>query len=997
MSSSTDISLQSVILKLQTFWADQGCLIWQPYHTEVGAGTMNPATLLRVLGPEPWWVAYVEPSFRPADGRYGENPNRWQHYYQFQVILKPDPGDPQERYLDSLVALGIDPQQHDIRFVEDNWEAPTVGAWGLGWEVWLDGQEITQYTYFQQAGGRALDPVSVEITYGLERILLALQGVDSFLDLQWDERLTYGEIMLRPEVEYCTYNFETAEVERLRGMFEAYEAEAKRAIERGLVQPAYDYVLKCSHTFNLMDARGAVGVTERAALFGRMRDLAEQVAVAYEEQRAEAGHPIAGRWDLPALEAELPEPGSPPNGAAPFLLEIGVEELPPADLEGALEQLEEAVPAALKTDRLEHGDIHVYGTPRRLVVVVEGLAPAQAEEISRVKGPPAERAFDDDGNPTEAAEGFVRSKGVGVGDLQVEEMDGGRYVFLETREAGRAASEVLTERLPRIIADLTFGRAMRWNSSGVSFSRPIRWLLALHGDHLVPFQYAGLSAGRQSRGLRFGPSSRFEVDDLDSYDKTMVELGILLDPSVRRRDIQGQVAGLAEEVGGTPVDEGTLLSEVTHLVEVPTAFRGEFDESFLELPRPVLISVMREHQRYFAVEKGGGLLPYFVGVRNGGDEHLETVVTGNEQVIQARFADAAFFVERDRQRALEDYLPELESRTFESSLGSMRAKVSRVERLTALLAERFSLSVEEAAVAQRAAHLSKADLATEMVVEMTSLQGHMGRIYALEGGEEEGVALAIAEHYLPRFSGDQLPESRPGLVVSLADRLDSLMGLFAAGMEPTGGGDPFALRRAAIGLIEILVGYEQAFDLRWALEEARDALPIEASDERLSACLEFIQRRHQNLLLAEGHRHDAVEAVLAEQGHDPAAAARGVVELEEWMGRPDWEELLDNYARCLRITRDLEEVFAVDPERLAEGASRALYEHLEEAEGAGQPDSVDDFMRAFQPLVPAIQRFFDEVLVMVEDEGLRENRLGLLQRIAGLAHGAVDLTRVEGF
>jgi len=248
-------TMQSLILNLQQYWADQGCILWQPYHTEVGAGTFNPATFLRVLGPEPWWVAYVEPSIRPTDGRYGENPNRWQHYYQFQVILKPDPGDPQERFLRSLVALGIDPAKHDFRFVEDNWVAPTLGAWGLGWEVWLDGQEITQFTYFQQAGGQALNPVSVEITYGLERILLALQNVDSFVNIRWNEHLSYGDIYLRAEQEHSQYNFEIADVERLRTMYDEFEAEAESCLKANLVLPAHDYVLKCSQQTRAVSSR----------------------------------------------------------------------------------------------------------------------------------------------------------------------------------------------------------------------------------------------------------------------------------------------------------------------------------------------------------------------------------------------------------------------------------------------------------------------------------------------------------------------------------------------------------------------------------------------------------------------------------------------------------------------------------------------------------------------------------------------------------------------
>jgi len=286
---------QDVVMNLQKFWADFGCVIQQPYDIEVGAGTMNPATFLRVLGPEPFNVAYVEPSRRPTDGRYGKNPNRLQHYYQFQVILKPSPDNIQEIYLDSLKFLGIKPEEHDIRFVEDDWESPTLGAWGLGWEVWLDGMEITQFTYFQQAGGIDLDPVSGEITYGIERIAMYLQGVDNVFDLKWNDKLTYGDIHYMSEVEGSTYNFDEANIDMLFKLFDMYENESKRLIEKGLVLPAYDYCLKCSHTFNLLDARNAISVTERTQFIARIRNLAKMCAEKYLKQREEMGFPLLKR------------------------------------------------------------------------------------------------------------------------------------------------------------------------------------------------------------------------------------------------------------------------------------------------------------------------------------------------------------------------------------------------------------------------------------------------------------------------------------------------------------------------------------------------------------------------------------------------------------------------------------------------------------------------------------------------------------------------------
>ncbi|WP_027719087.1 glycine--tRNA ligase subunit alpha [Desulfovirgula thermocuniculi] len=286
------MNFQDLILALSRFWADQHCIIQQPYDLEKGAGTMNPATFLRVLGPEPWRVAYVEPSRRPTDGRYGENPNRLQHYYQYQVILKPSPDDVLEIYLESLKAIGIDPYKHDVRFVEDNWESPTLGAWGLGWEVWLDGMEITQFTYFQQCGGIDCRPVSAEITYGLERLAMYIQGKDNVFDIEWADGLTYGDVHYQGEVEHSHYNFEQADTEMLFKLFEMYEREARRIVEKGLVLPAYDYVLKCSHTFNLLDARGAISVTERTAFIHRVRNLARACAEAYLAQREKLGFPL---------------------------------------------------------------------------------------------------------------------------------------------------------------------------------------------------------------------------------------------------------------------------------------------------------------------------------------------------------------------------------------------------------------------------------------------------------------------------------------------------------------------------------------------------------------------------------------------------------------------------------------------------------------------------------------------------------------------------------
>jgi len=1001
---SKPLDFQSIMLTLEKFWAEKGCLVWQPYYTQVGAGTMNPATYLRVLGPEPWNVAYVEPSVRPDDGRYGENPNRLQQHYQFQVILKPDPGNPQELYLDSLRALGIDPAEHDIRFVEDNWESPALGAWGLGWEVWLDGQEITQFTYFQQAGGIVLDPNAVEITYGLERIAIALQKVRSFREIQWSADRKYGEVNLQAEQEHSKYYFEIADVERLRQMYNLFEAEAEASLKEGLVLPAHDYVLKCSHTFNILDTRGAVGVTERQALFSRMRDLSRRVAEAYAAQRAELGFPW-GKVDSATINAQKPltvvelDPKAAPNKPETFILEIGTEELPAADLQSALAQLTEKVPALLTDLRLEHGDITVTGTPRRLTVIVEKLTPRQPDKTSIIKGPPADRSFDAEGKPTPAASGFARGKGLKPEDLKIMEIDGGRYAAAEVHETGKSAGEVLRIALADLVAGIKFDKVMRWNESQAGFSRPLRWLLAMFGSQVIPFQYAGMTATNKTRGLRFSAAEVAEVKSAGAYLDLLKSQGIVLDPALRRSTIAQQVSKIAVSVGGKPEVDETLLDEVNNLVERPTALLGKFDPESLKLPAAVLISVMKKHQRYFPVIKPDGeLLPYFIAVRNGDEQSIDVVTDGNEQVIRARFADAAFFINEDVRLKLEDFVPQLSTLIFQFKLGSMLDRTNRIEKLVGGLKDKLALSAADEKTALRAAYLCKADLATHMVVEMTSLQGVMGGYYARRSGEDEAVAKAIVEHYLPKSTGDASPSAKPGLAVSLADRLDMLAGLFAAGLAPTGTKDPYAQRRAALGLVQSLIAWDLDFDTLEGLKLAAGNLPLAMSPEALQACQDFIAGRLKGCLMDMGFRFDIVDAVLAKQGTNPAGAARACKQLTAWVQRADWSTTLPAFSRCVRITRSLKETFTVKPESLQEPSEKALINEIARMEKAMQTStSVDEFLNAFTPAIAAVNSFFDAVLVMSEDPQEKANRLGMLQRIARLPEHIVDLSFLEGF
>ncbi|GAX84334.1 hypothetical protein CEUSTIGMA_g11756.t1 [Chlamydomonas eustigma] len=1005
-------TFQDAITKLQAYWASTGCAIWLPHNTEVGAGTMNPATFLRVLGPEPWNVCYAEPSIRPDDSRYGDNPNRLQRHTQFQVILKPDPGNALELYLGSLEALGIDTRSHDVRFVEDNWESPVLGAWGLGWEVWLDGMEVTQFTYFQQAGGKTLEAPAVEITYGMERILMALQGVTNFRDIRYNESLTYGELFLQNEVEMSSYNLDEADIEEQRARFELYDKEARRMLAKRLPIPAYDHVLKLSHTFNILDARGAVGVTERANCFAVMRQLAREVTGLWIARREELGHPLGLVQPTLQLAAPKPDLSLLPSTASTFVLEVGCEELPPHEVDSALEQLRFKVPALFQRLRLNHGEIRVQGTPRRLAVIVESLAPRQKAEEARVRGPPAASAYSKEGVATKALEGFCKKSGVSVSEVTREaDAKGVEYCYVTVKDGGRAAAEVLSEELPLLLSSLAFKKSMRWVSGGSSFSRPVRWLLAMHDHAVVPFSCLGLLSGSVTRVLRNSAQPLLTVESADGYSALLLDQGILLDQQQRKEYIWSQVQACAAAAGGmVPVSTRTdLLEEVCNLVEAPSIMEGSFNESFLELPEEVLVMVMRKHQRYFPVfsEATGKLLPIFLTVANG-PIHVATVAAGNEAVLRARFEDASFFYKEDLKQRLEQFRPKLQGTLFQRDLGSMLDKSDRCEALVGPLAQAVGFGVQAAEMARAAAHLAKADLATSTVMEMTALAGTMGRHYAYKQGESAPVAEAVFEAVLPRYAGDTLPSSKPGILVAVADRLDSLVGLFAAGCGPTATADPYGLRRSAYGMLQTLVSNGVSLSLRAVVSLTASLQPVKVSTEVQSEVLSYLSGRMEQLLIEAGTSAEAVRAVLTERGDNPMLALRTAEELTDALKAEEGGKLravMQTLGRPTRIVRGKtidpswkvsEALFDCDEERILYAALLSARRDLE-ASGPSSFPSINMLLQACDHLTAPIDAFFEKVFVMCEDETVRKNRLALLNEVASLTKGIVDLSQLPGF
>jgi glycyl-tRNA synthetase len=878
-----------------------------------------------------------------------------------------------------------------VRFVEDNWASPALGAWGLGWEVWLDGLEITQFTYFQQAGGASLDPVSVEITYGVERIMMALQGVDHFAKIAYAPGISYGEAFGQAEYEMSRYYLDDADVDTNRRLFEDYAAEARRMLDTRLPVPAHYYVLKCSHAFNVLDARGAVSTTERARAFGRMRALSREVAQLWQERRAELGHPLGVHEPAAAavLPADLPEV----TGTSTLLFEIGTEELPAAEVARSADRVREAVATKLAATRLGHGDIHTYATPRRIVTLVDDVQPREPDAERTVRGPRASAAFDADGNPTKAASGFARGQGIDVADLQRVDVQGVEHVAVIKADVGRGAVAVLSALLSDVVAELRADKNMRWSDPALSFTRPVRWLVALLDDVEVPLAVSALGSGRTTRVHRKAAQPIVEVPSARGYREFLAGHDIVLDTATRRARIVTAAGELAASVGGS-VDvtgESALLDEVANLVETPTPILGTFATSYLELPQEILTTVMRKHQRYLPVrDESGALMPYFVTVANGKVD-VDVVRAGNEAVLRARYDDAAFFWRADLRTEPSTMKAGLEKLAFAEGLGSMAERANRIAGIALALTEADLTTPERDTLAQ-AAGLAKFDLGSQMVIELTSLAGTMAREYALRSGESSEVASALYEMELPRSAGDSLPATAPGALLSLADRLDLLTGLFAVGANPTGSSDPFGLRRAALGAVAVLRSMPalRKVTLSRGLEVAAElfrAQGVDVPESALAAAREFAVRRYEQQLLDAGHDHRVVSAVLP-LADSPVVADETLAELERRAGDADFAGLVAVLQRVRRIVPG-DVTAGYDAAVLTEPVELALVDVVGKV-AVEVTSSLAEFADTAAALVGPVNAFFDGVLVMADDPAVRAARLGLLATIRDMADGILD-------
>ena len=666
--------------------------------------------------------------------------------------------------------------------------------------------------------------------------------------------------------------------------------------------------------------------------------------------------------------------------AKDLLFEIGAEEIPAGFMPNILGQLKQLAETKLNDAHLPFESIETYGTPRRLALIVKGLADTSAEISERHKGPSASIAYDADGNATKAAIGFARGKGLDVADLVVE--DG--YIYAETKTAGVPAKDIVSEMLPQLITGLNFPKSMHWGDLDAKFVRPVRWLVALLDEEVIPVEFATVQSGNVSRGHRFLGADEITIKNAASYVDTLKENFVMVDQDARRELISKQLHDMAASKNASIVWDDDLLEEINYLVEWPTALCGGFEESYLALPDAAIITPMKDHQRYFPlVGQDGKLLPMFLTVRNGSDHSIEVVQAGNERVLRARLDDAKFFFNEDRKKPLIDRQDGLTKIVFQEGLGNLADKTERLLKLGRVFGEECGLHEDAAVVLERATELAKTDLTTGMVTEFTELQGVMGKEYALLDGESPEVAEAIFEQYLPRFAGDVLPQTEAGKVLSIIDKVDNIVATFSRGLIPTGSQDPYALRRQTIGILNILLGSEWNISLRPIFKASMELLNVAADkqEELLNQVEEFFTLRLKNIFLDREVPHHVIDLLLS-NNELSVADAEGLVNALLANRIDENVELVQAYTRMYNLVKDVEYT-GVNSDLLKEDAEKALFEAASKASEASlaawEAGDYAAVVAVPATLVPTINQFFEDVMVMDKDEAIKANRLQLVR------------------
>ncbi len=866
------LTFQELIAKLNTFWSNKGVLIGEPYGLEVGAGTSNPLTAFRVLGPEPFNVAYVEPSRRPADGRYGENPNRLQHYFQYQVILKPAPAFNTYMYIEMLQALGIDPEKHDIRFVEDNWESPSLGAWGLGWEIWLDGMEITQYTYFQQMSGIDLELPALEITIGLERLAMYIQNVDDYKDLKWNNSVTYGDIFKQHEYWQTTYNYETSDIKTLQTLFNTHLKIIKDQINKKNYWAAYDNLLKLSHYFNLLDAQGVVSATDRVAKFKLMGELGNKIAKMYIAERKKLNYPLTnkvrpieykpkaidlkhflkknnlnnldifGNNKKAVLSAGRLNKTSMLNNKALglnsemltfntdklFVLELGFEEFPAFDAK-ALQQIftNEWLNNILKNLGYEDVKSNVYITSQRVVFIIANIEKTTKKQIV-LQGPPINIAYKDS-KATKALKTFLNKNNIKIADLKQEN---GRVVAYKTikLDIQNTAQEIIN----RFFTTKINTKYMRWNNSKDAYIRPLRWIFAMYKDEVINTSYFDVQANNFTMPPRCFAPNIITLNSSKEYLNFILSSQIKLDPEIRHEIIQD---AFKKESKLENINKYLpLIEENTFLTENPNPVVCKLPDKYKVLPFELILKILQSNQRYLVFVKDNQV--YYMVVVNHLKQNAKSIAKANTKVVNARLDDGLFYFNTDLKKDIKEYRPDLKYITYHPQIGSYLEKTKRLEKLADIVWKNKPEHIKTVL------QLIKNDKATLSGKEFPELEGYIASKMAQIQNYPKEVVTILQEY---KNLNTTNPDAR---LFAIIDLIDDIINLASLEGLPKGNKDPYQIRQKVFNLIHI--ASKQNLDLepliKKALELARKNSSIKKVNVNLEEISDYINKRVFNLI-----------------------------------------------------------------------------------------------------------------------------------------------------
>lgn len=956
------MTFQDLIQKLNVFWAEKGCLLGQPYGVELGAGTGNPNTFFRVLGPEPFNVAYVEPSRRPTDGRYGKSPNRFQHYFQYQVILKPAPLWNQELFIESLVALGLNPEKHDIRFVEDNWESTPLGAWGLGWEVWCDGMEIAQYTYFQQMAGTVLEVPTIEITYGLERLAMYLQDVDHYKDLKWNSTTTYADLFERHEFWQATHNFETATPQTLKTQFESCETEVSRQLEQKNYWSAYDYLLKMSHVFNLLDARGMVSVSDRVAKFGAMGRATRAISELYLQEREQLGYPLLKRmapvtYTVKTNLHKIPQRNTryQKNIA---LVELGFEEIPAAY--GILWNKtadHQWFKQELQKYGISYRKAYIYFTPRRIVFKI--VQPSKTGLIKqRIKGPKVAICYGANNKPTPVLLGFLTKHAATERDIIVRTESQGEFVTLE-KTTKVSLTEVLQQILHSLIDLAPKSKWMFWDKSKQVFIRPLRWILAFHNKKKLDLTLFSVKSSKTSMLPRYELPAQEMISSAQEYLHFIRRQKIILSPKKRMKRITHEILKKGEQTG----EFTKMVRQNAYLTENPHTAISILDRKYRQLPNELLTLILEKNQQYPMTVDNKGNLHYHI-VANHRRVHTR-IHQGNDKVARARLEDGLFYFQQDGQKTLTEFSDALRQIAFHPKAGSYFDKKERIHSFVNAYYKQQRLSVPHDT--QEALKLIKNDKGTSLGKEFPSLEGIIGKAYALRDGVRQSVAVLLADHYLPLEPNGQIPSTQEAKILSLADKLDSLLTLYEVEKLPEGNHDPFEIRKTVYRLLTLLIKGKLDYELT--------SLP-----EPLYL---YIIKRFQQILEEEGKAPWLAKGIAYSGSTNIYKKYQYAQELHAVIEKASLQEtLLDAIKRVMNIVSKNElpaNQRVVTPPGTLQKTEAALHQFMQIYEKQASLPAAE-----LPKLAILLEDFFTEVMVLDKEAAVRQWRLSLLARVKTL-------------